>query len=84
MDYNDEILERIFDHSYHSTYKKLILSSADPNFDLQQAKNELESLYKYDGLAWTGRHDIKQNEIDGQILAYQAFIKRFEEGIVDD
>lgn len=77
MDYQDEILENIFDDSYESTYNNLVLRTKNQNFDFEQVKNELAGLYKYDGLAWTGRSDIKQREIDGQLLAYQIFIKRY-------
>lgn len=83
MDYHDGILESIFDDSYESTYKNLTIKAANLNFDFENIKNELDSLYKYDGLAWTGRGDLKQKEIDGQILAYQAFIKRYKEGTLD-
>lgn len=80
MEYNDEILESVFDDTYNSIYNKLFISLKSDNFEIQEIEQQLEALYQYDGMAWTGRADIKQSEIEGQILAYQAFIKRYKEG----
>jgi hypothetical protein len=68
--------QKIFDDAYENTLAALQAAALQPDFTLQTVRNELAALYKYEGLDWTGRGDIKQAEISGSILAYQVFLKR--------
>jgi hypothetical protein len=68
----------VFDHHYDVTMKYLNEQSQKEDFSIDLVKAELVSLTKYEGLDWTGRGLIKEAEISGAILAYQAFIMRWE------
>jgi hypothetical protein len=72
------IEEEVFDNHYEITMKHLQQLSGKEGFDIHQIKGELLTLTKYEGLDWTGRGGIKEAEISGAILAYQAFIMRWE------
>ncbi len=71
--------DSIFDETYESVLHGLYTRSEGRDFSLDSVKRELDSLCKYDGLNWTGRGSVKQAEIEGSILAYQAFILRYRE-----
>jgi hypothetical protein len=60
--------DTVFDHHYEVTLLHLE----------QLSHKELENLTKYQGLGWSGRGLLKEAEISGEILAYQAFIMRWE------
>jgi hypothetical protein len=75
-----DLHEQIFDETYEIILKALKARSQNPDFSCEKTKMELESFYKYEGLDWTGRGDIKQAEIEGTILAYESFIMRLERG----
>lgn len=68
--------EQVFDTSYEETLAALEIRSRSDSFSLEQIRNELRDLYKFEGLDWTGRGGLKQAEIGGTILAYQAFLHR--------
>ena len=67
----------IFDANYRRTLEKLEHAAAKDDFTISDIKNELETLYRYEGLDWTGRGSIKHSEIGGAILAYQVFINKW-------
>lgn len=69
--------DKAFDDSYQSTLDKLQIAQQDPNFDIATAKAELESLYLYEVLDWTGRGEIKNSDISGAIAGYQVFIHNY-------
>ncbi len=73
-----DLHQQIFDDTYEIILKSLQIRSEIKGFSCEKLKKELESLFKYEGLDWTGRGDVKQAEIEGSILAYQAFILRHE------
>jgi cyclopropane fatty-acyl-phospholipid synthase-like methyltransferase len=79
MNENKEILKKIFDDNYDKTYNRLTEMSESKNFTIESVEMELQSLYRFDGQAWTGRADPHQTEIDASIAAYQVFIKRWKE-----
>ena len=73
----DELYQNIFDETYEATLSGLHVRAAQTDFSIDMVQNELQSLYTYEGLGWAGRGDVKQAEIEGSILAYQAFISRY-------
>lgn len=48
-------------------------------FSIETIRNELDSLYKYDGLDLTGRGVVVQAKNESAILAYQLFLYRWNE-----
>ncbi len=74
----DTIEQEIFDQSYEDTLKRLEQLSRRPGFDIAEFEGELVHLMRYEGQDWTGRGEVKNSEISGQILAYQAFIFRWK------
>lgn len=70
--------DTVFDHHYEVTLLHLEQLSRKDDFSIELVKDELENLTKYQGLGWSGRGLIKEAEISGEILAYQAFIMRWE------
>lgn len=75
----DELYQQISDETYYSMLATLEKRYNELGLTLKDIKQELDSLYKYEGLAWTGRGDYKQAEIEGTIFAYEVFISRHEE-----
>lgn len=71
------IEDEIFKTSYQETLTMLDLRSKTDTFDISSIKGELNSLYKYEGLDWVGRGEIKNSEISGSISAYQVFINQY-------
>jgi hypothetical protein len=71
------LVEDIFDFNYEKTRQKLEKKYESPDFSVDSVKNELEALYIFEGQDWTGRGAVKQAEIEGAILAYQVFLKKF-------
>ena len=69
----------IFESNFDSTMQILETSAQDPAFTIERVRNELESLYKYEGLDWTGRGELKNAEIGGSIMAYQIFLKKWND-----
>ncbi|NCD04568.1 MAG: hypothetical protein EOL97_00455 [Spirochaetia bacterium] len=74
----DELYQQISDDTYNSILTTLETRYNELQLSLTEIKEELDSLYKYEGLAWTGRGDYKQAEIEGTIFAYEVFISRHE------
>lgn len=72
------IEQEVFDHHYEMTLAYLKDTARKKDFSLEQVKEELRNLLVYQGQDWTGRGQIKSAEIEGTILAYQAFILRQE------
>ena len=72
------IEQEIFDHHYEITLAYLNDAEERKDFSLEQVRSELKNLLVYQGQDWTGRGEIKSAEIEGTILAYQAFILRRE------
>ena len=83
MDIYDSIFDETYESVLHGLYARSEGEREDEDggngFSLETVKGELDSLCKYDGLNWTGRGSVKQAEIEGSILAYQAFILRYRE-----
>lgn len=69
-----DIYQQILDDTFESVFSTLKLRLLSDTFSLETVKNELDSLYKYEGLDWVGRGEVKRAEIEGTILAYQVFI----------
>lgn len=73
-----DLFERVFDDSYETILQSLSLRAERCELTYEMLNAELESIYKYEGLDWEGRGDSKQAEIEGTILAYQIFMKDYE------
>jgi len=73
-----DVYEQIFDEQYEIILSSLEARSRTPEFSPEQIENELESLYKYDGLDMTGRGEVLQARNEGSILAYQVFLMRWK------
>jgi|AntAceMinimDraft_2_1070361.scaffolds.fasta_scaffold78404_1 predicted Zn-dependent protease with MMP-like domain len=69
--------EQIFQESYEVTLAMLELRSKNKLFKITSLKGELDTLYVYEGLDWTGRGEIKNSEISGEIAAYQVFLHNY-------
>ncbi len=69
--------EHAFEKSFKETSDFLKFRSEGENFSITTIKNELDSLYKYEGLDWVGRGELVNSEIQGSIVAYQVFIKEW-------
>jgi hypothetical protein len=72
-----DLYQKILDDSFDSVYSALKRRSALDTFSLETVKNELDSLYVYEGHGWVGRGEFKQAEIEGSILAYQVFLLEY-------
>ena len=70
--------EKIFDENFERTVGFLRGSVNMATFSIETIKAELQDLYKYEGLDYTGRGALKQAEIAGSILGYEVFIKEWE------
>lgn len=73
----DDTYDKIFDQNFDDTLFQLTTRSEAPDFAIEDVNEELHHLYIYEGQDWGGRGELKQAEISGMILAYQAFLKRF-------
>lgn len=69
----------IFDNSYTSTKENLIERIKKNLISREGVNAELDSLYKYEGLDWIGRGEIKNMSIQGSIAAYQVVLNRWDE-----
>ncbi len=77
MSMND-LFDSILDETFEAVLSTLEERARKADFELSLIERELSSLYDYDGLGWAGRGDVKQAEIEGSILAYQALILRYK------
>ena len=73
------IEEQTLDEEYNIMLESLSLRSKLPTFSIKEIEGELHHLLIYQGQDWGGRGEIKNAEIQGQIYAYQIFIKRYKE-----
>ncbi|MBN2659596.1 MAG: hypothetical protein JXR86_21235 [Spirochaetales bacterium] len=64
----------IYENNYNDTYNNLRNRSILSGFSINDIKRELESLYRYEDLDWTGRGEYKNSEIQGAVTAYQVFL----------
>ena len=79
-----DIYQEIFDNTFEAVLRTLDERAKRQGLTYIEAEHELESIYRYDGLDWGGRGEMKQAENDGTILAYQVFIdknKKAEESV---
>lgn len=74
----DDLYQQIYDDTYEGILNSLQTRSKNIDFSFNIVKEELDSLYKYEGLGWTGRGDLKQAEIEGTILAFEVFIMQYK------
>ncbi|MFA5570567.1 MAG: hypothetical protein ACOX0W_05140 [Sphaerochaetaceae bacterium] len=49
------------------------------DFSIDEVEMELRHLLVYQGQDWDGRGEIKHAAIQGQVYAYEIFIKRYKE-----
>jgi len=68
----------IYEDNYNDTYNNLKNRSILSGFSIHDVKRELDSLYRYEDLDWTGRGEMKNMEIQGAIAAYQVFLNEWE------
>jgi len=71
-----DFYEQLFDEQYEIILASLEARALKAGFSLEQIENELESLYRYDGLDQDGRGTALQARNEGAILAYQVFLRR--------
>ena len=71
--------KHVFDVNFDQTLQRLHLLASKDDFSIDSVERELETLYKYEGLDWTGRGELKQAELSGRITACQAFIHRWSQ-----
>ena len=70
------------DTAYETMLDQLNIRSNFSNFSIEEFESELHHLLIYQGQDWVGRGEIKNAEIQGQIYAYQIFIKRYKDSHV--
>lgn len=70
------IEDEIYDTNYTLTLENLERRKELPGFSIDDIVGEMEALLIYEGQDWTGRGELKQAEIGGSLLAYQAFLLR--------
>lgn len=70
----------VFEQSYTTTYENLKERYVENDLSEGSAVRELESLYIYEDLDWTGRGELKNSEIQGAIAAYQVFLNDLAKG----
>ena len=75
-----ELYEKIFNESFDGITRALQDRVEKKDFSIENVKAELNSFYKYEGLDWDGRGDIKQADIEGSIAAFEVFISKYESG----
>jgi len=68
----------IYEDNYNDTYNNLKNRSILSGFSIYDVKRELDSLYRYEDLDWSGRGEMKNMEIQGAIAAYQVFLNEWE------
>lgn len=68
------VIEDNYSENYKVVMALLEKKASESNFDRDEIKRELESLYNYEGLGWAGRGMIKDAEISASIAAYEAFL----------
>lgn len=73
------IEEQVLETEYELMLKHLNFRSEQKNFNIEDIIMELEHLLVYQGQDWVGRGEIKNAEIQGQVYAYQVFLKRWRE-----
>ncbi len=73
------IEQHTLDTSYETMLDQLTMRSDFSNFSIEEIRSELHHLLIYQGQDWVGRGEIKNAEIQGQIYAYQIFIKRYKD-----
>ena len=71
-----DIEQHVFDDSYEDTIAALEVRLKNGTITLDDAREELKHLCIYEGQDMVGRGELKQAEISGMIMAYQAFIMR--------
>ena len=76
-----DLYKKISDDSFTGILRSLEMRLEDPDFSLDYVKGELESLYKYEGLDYDGRGEVLQAQLEGQILAFEVFISRFDKEV---
>ena len=70
--------DAIYYDTYNRTLQTLETQIKKGDFSIENARNELKSLYIYEDHGWAGRGMIKDAEISGAIAAYEAFLKGAE------
>ncbi len=73
------IEEQTLESEYDLMLEQLNYRAKLPSFSIEEIEGELRHLLIYQGQDWGGRGEIKNAEIQGQIYAYQIFIKRYKE-----
>ena len=71
--------QHTFDENFDLTLARLQAESRKPAFNIATIEGELSALYLYEGQDWDGRGELKHAEIEGSILAYQVFLRRWQE-----
>ncbi len=69
--------ERAFEENFRETTDYLTVRSMGADFSIETVSNELEALYKFEGLDWVGRGELANAEIQGSIVAYQIFLRNW-------
>jgi NADPH-dependent glutamate synthase beta subunit-like oxidoreductase len=73
------IEQEVLDKEYDLMLKHLHFRAEQKNFSIEDIRQELEHLLIYQGQDWVGRGEIKNAEIQGQVYAYQVFLKRWRD-----
>ena len=73
------IEEHTLETAYESMLDQLTMRSSFTAFSIEEIESELHHLLIYQGQDWVGRGEIKNAEIQGQVYAYQIFIKRYKD-----
>ncbi|MGI6466772.1 MAG: hypothetical protein ACOXZZ_04175 [Sphaerochaetaceae bacterium] len=73
-----DIEKEILESEYEALLTHLEIRSKSPNFSIEDVQQELNYLLIYQGQDWDGRGQLKHAQIQGQIYAYEVFLKRYQ------
>ncbi len=71
------------EQEYEIMFSHLLFRYRQDRFSIKEVEEELNHLLIYQGQGWGGRSETKEAEIQGQVYAYQIFLKRFKDGTLE-
>lgn len=73
--------DSLFNKNYEQALEHLKTRAGTRKLSRKEIENELDALYKYEGLDWAGRGELKRIEIESSILAYQVFLLEYMDSV---
>lgn len=76
-DHEEAVYDETFNKTYHDIVEKY---ESDPEYDMDDLKEFLESMYTYAGQDWDGRGELKQIKNNAIIAALEVALEEIETG----